>query len=33
MGMESQGMILSAETKEGFELPFFTEATPGNNVS
>lgn len=33
MGMESQGMILSAETKDGFELPFFTEAVPGACVS
>jgi methionyl-tRNA synthetase len=29
MGMESQGMILSAESADGFELPFFHHAKPG----
>jgi methionyl-tRNA synthetase len=29
MGMQSQGMILSAEGTDGFELPFFHHAKPG----
>ena len=33
MGQESQGMILSAETVDGFELPHFYKAKPGAEVT
>lgn len=33
MGQESQGMILSAETADGFELPHFYKAKPGAEVT
>ena len=33
MGLESQGMILSAETSDGFELPHFYKAKPGAEVT
>lgn len=32
MGMESQGMILTVETAEGFEVPHFYHARPGAEV-
>jgi methionyl-tRNA synthetase len=33
MGIESQGMVLAADTTEGLELPNFTKAKPGAQVS
>jgi methionyl-tRNA synthetase len=33
MGIESQGMVLAAETSDGLELPSFTKAKPGTQVS
>ena len=32
MGIQSEGMILAAETPEGFELPHFYHAKPGAEV-
>lgn len=32
MGIESQGMVLSAEVPNGFELPSFVQALPGTQV-